>query len=220
MHDIWSFLAAHWYGVAIFLVTVLPSIIVGLSNHPNEASILNTLLQVLSVLTHRDSPGTFKPPGVKGPPPALIALLAFSLAFGAFAGPNPEALKDAVASDPTAVQPGADTPPPPPPQFGGCIRNGKLCFGPSIALTVAAINLKTKVIEGAFSAGLGYGLTLNKGKWSSIGADAYFNLDPAAQRASASFMVSLMNGYLRVGLSKGIIGDVAWRVPLAIGLGF
>lgn len=220
MSDFWSFVQAHWFDVAILLVTILPSIIVGLSDHPKEANVLNTILQVLSVLTHRDAPGTFKPPGVKGPPPALIALLAFGLAFGALAGPNSEALKTAVESDPAAVQPGADLPAPPSSAFGGCVRSGRVCFGPSVAVTVAAINLKTKTIEGAFSPGLGYGLTVNPGKWSSFGADAYFTLDPAAQRASAAILFKFFNGYLRVGASKGIIGDVAWRLPLAMGVGF
>lgn len=132
---------------------------------------------------------------------------------------NANALAEAIAQDPSAVQPGADLPPPPEPQFGGCVGAKKnLCFGPSVSMTVAAINLKTKAIEGAFSPGIGYGLTLNPGKWSSFGADAYFTLDPAAQKASAAILLKLFNGYLRVGASKGLIGDTAWRIPVAFGV--
>jgi hypothetical protein len=173
------------------------------------------------------------------PPPkgfarlATLALLAVvALAFSAAAQEmnvsaplrvtvvNPEALKDAVVSDPSAVQPGADEAPPAVPQFGGCVKQGKVCFGPSVAMTLAALNLKTKTVEGAFSPGIGYGFTVNPGKWSSLGADAYFTLDPAAQRASAAVLLKFFNGYIRVGASKGIIGDVAWRIPFAFGLGF
>jgi len=54
------------------LVAVLPSVIVGLSNSPKTAGLagyLKVVLQVFSVLTHKDEPGTFKLPGTVTLPP-------------------------------------------------------------------------------------------------------------------------------------------------------
>jgi hypothetical protein len=234
-HDLYAWALAHGPAIAAVLLLALPTLITGLSEYPKAAgmvSFLKVVLNLLSVLTHKDSPGTFKLPLTLSQPPAsdltelkprgfarleflfIVALLSLGAAA---ASPNPEALKDAVASDPSAVQP--TDPSTPSPQFGGCIRGGKICFAPDVAVTLAALNLKTKTIEGAFSPGLGYGVTFNPGKWSSFGADLYFTLDPAAQRASFAVMLKLLNGYFRVGASKGVLGDVAWRIPLAAGLG-
>jgi hypothetical protein len=235
-HDVYAWTVAHGPAIAGVLLLALPTVITGLSEYPKAAgvtSFLKVVLNLLSVLTHKDSPGTFKLPLTLSQPPAAdltelkprgfarleVLFVVALLSLGAAAAPKPEALANAVASDPGAVQPGADIPPPPTPQFGGCVKNGKICFAPSVALTLAAINMKTKTIEGAFSPGVGYGFTVNPGKWSSFGAAAYFTADPAAQRASGALLLSFFNGYLHVGASKGILGDVAWRIPLALGMG-
>lgn len=165
----------------------------------------------------------WKDKAVKDGSIALLAILLFASGANAQGSPaarrNAQALAQAIESDPTAVQPGADVPPPPEPQFGGCVGAKKnMCFGPSASMTIAAINLDTKKIEGAFSPGIGYGFTLNPGKWSSLGADAYFTVDPAAQKASAAILLKFFNGYLRAGVSKGFIGDTAWRIPVAFGV--
>lgn len=166
----------------------------------------------------------WKDKAVKDGSIALLAILLFASGANAQGSPtarraSAEALAQAIESDPTAVQPGADVPPPAEPQFGGCVGAKKnVCFGPSVSMTVAAINLKTKTVEGAFSPGVGYGFTLNPGKWSSLGADLYFTLDPAAQRASTALLLKLFNGYVRVGASKGLLGDTAWRIPVAFGV--
>jgi hypothetical protein len=237
---VYAFAVAHQEAVTTFLLVLIPSLITGLTPYPKAGgaiSFLRLALNVLSVLSHHDSPGTFKlpltvsktPDSVTGrvvdldPPqgfvrlPLLAAVAILALAFAAFAAPNPEALKDAVAADPGAVQP-AEDPPPPAPQFGGCVKAGKICFGPTVALTVTAINLSTGKIEGAFSPGLGFGMTVNPGKWSSFGTDFYFQVDPAAQQASTAILLKFFNGYLRGGVSKGFIGDRSWRIPLAFGV--
>jgi hypothetical protein len=147
----------------------------------------------------------------------LVVIAVLAMTCSALAAPNPEALANAVAADTGAVQPPED-PPPPAPQFGGCVNAGKVCFGPTVALTVTAINLSTGKIEGAFSPGLGFGMTVNPGKWSSFGTDFYFQVDPAAQQASTAILLKFFNGYARVGVSKGFIGDRSWRLPFAFGV--
>jgi len=51
--------------ISAILLMALPSVIIGLTNYPKAGGIvkaLNVVLQVLSFLTHKDVPGTFKPP--------------------------------------------------------------------------------------------------------------------------------------------------------------
>lgn len=155
-----------------------------------------------------------------------IALLAFMLfASGAYAQGSPtarranaEALAGAISADPNAVPPDV-SPAAPASPFGGCVGVRKnVCFGPSAVVGLVAINLSSKKVEGAFSPGVGYGFTVNPGKWSSFGADAFFVVDPGAQQVSGSFVLKLINGYLRVGVSKGFIGDQSWRIPVGLGV--
>jgi hypothetical protein len=54
------------------VVSLIPSLIVGLTPYPKAAeavAVLKTILNFLSVLTHSDSPGTFKAPFTMSPPP-------------------------------------------------------------------------------------------------------------------------------------------------------
>ncbi len=103
-------------------------------------------------------------------------------------------------------------------QFGGCVRNGTVCFSPSAAVTPLAINLSTGKIEAKLTPVLGYGFTVNPGQWSSFGADGYFSVDPSTQQADVTFLAKFVNGYLRIGVSKSLIGDRAWRIPIAFGV--
>ena len=67
----------HTYGPGLLaaLVTILPSVIVALTNYPTVQGVLKTILQVLnffSGLAHKDSPGTLKLPFTQSKPPAVI----------------------------------------------------------------------------------------------------------------------------------------------------
>lgn len=137
---------------------------------------------------------------------------ASSASSSASPAPVKQALPLVAPSDPLPSQPVTAS------SFGGCTVDGKWCFGPSVAITAAAINLTKKSVEGAFAPGLGYGLQLNKGQWYSVGADFYADINPATQQVSLAVMLKLVNGYLRIGASKGFIGDTAWRIPIGIGV--
>ena len=64
----------------------------------------------------------------------------------------------------------------PSPQFGGCFASGKLCAGPSAAITVASFNLATSQFSGGISPGLGYGVTYAPDQWYAVGLDLYASL--------------------------------------------
>ena len=87
-----------------------------------------------------------------------------------------------------------------------------------MSLSLLAVNLSTKRVEGAFSPGVGVGFTVWPSAWYAAGLDAYFAADPGAQTAVVSVMAKWLSGYLRVGVSKGLIGDLSWRIPIAFGV--
>lgn len=62
-----ALLVWHWFQIVApwLVVSLLPSLITGLSSFPKASgavSVLKQVLAALSVLTHADSPGTFKAP--------------------------------------------------------------------------------------------------------------------------------------------------------------
>lgn len=70
-----AFEQAHWQGELAAAISQLPSIIVALTPYPKVDGFLKKLLQalnVVSLLTHKDSPGTLKPPFVQSQPPGII----------------------------------------------------------------------------------------------------------------------------------------------------
>ena len=136
-------------------------------------------------------------------PPVAIFLLLGLLSAGARAQTS--------VPGPTAAPVIAST-------FGGCVPSGKVCFGPSLAITAVAINISKGTVEGSFTPGLGYGFSAFQGQWYSFGADVYGDVNPAAQQASVALLLKLVNGYVRIGASKGFIGDHSWRIPIGIGI--
>lgn len=134
---------------------------------------------------------------------------------------TPPVVAPAPAPTPAPVAAPAD-PAPVTPTIGGCFASGKWCVGPTVALTLTAVNLTTQHIEAGFSPGVGVGVTYQKGTWSSAGLGAFFNLTPGSQgipdNASGALLGSLLNGYLRVGVSKGFLGDKSTRLLVGTGL--
>src|SRR5262245_36513476 len=74
-HGMFDWMGSHWFEMAVFMTTVLPSLITGLTPYPKAQGIVSALraaLEVLSWLTHRDAPGTFKLPGTCRVPKAPV----------------------------------------------------------------------------------------------------------------------------------------------------
>ena len=204
----------------IVLSLAMPSIVTGLAKHPTALTpliwrLMLLLCHRLSVATPKDSPGTYKAPFVAAVPPGGQP--------GSGTGSGPIALVLALllagpASAGTLADVAPSTPAPPTRTYGGCSANGLICVAPSVSLSLLAVNLSTKKVEGAFSPGVGVGFTVWPSAWYAAGLDAYFAADPGAQTAVVSVMAKWLSGYLRVGVSKGVIGDLSWRIPVAFGV--
>lgn len=147
----------------------------------------------------------------------LIFAALFFYAAGARAQ-TPTARTERAATATVDVAPSDPPPVPTTPQIGGCFRSNSICVGPSLSLTLAAVNLTHKTVEGAFSPGVGVGVTFFARQWYSVGLAGFVNLDPGAQNASVSGMVSILNGYARIGYGKGFIGDTSARLLFGTGI--
>jgi hypothetical protein len=78
-----AFEQAHWQGELAAAISQLPSIIVALTPYPKVDGFLKNclkLLNVVSLLTHKDSPGTLKPPFVQSQPPVAIPPIPLGVA--------------------------------------------------------------------------------------------------------------------------------------------
>jgi hypothetical protein len=72
---IWQGILTNLPGIITVLLALLPSLINGLTDYPNLATGLGkfqSVLGLLSVVVHKDSPGTFKVPLTHSPPPEVI----------------------------------------------------------------------------------------------------------------------------------------------------
>lgn len=105
-------------------------------------------------------------------------------------------------------------------KYGGCVKEGLICFAPVASVTLAAINLTKGEVEGAFAPGLGYGLTLWNGQWYQTGLSLHGSVDLGAQTASAGLFVALFNGYVTLGLSKEFLHRHDLRLPYAVATSF
>jgi len=69
-----SWLSAHWMEVAIFTLMVIPAVITGLTPYPKAKGVVTALrivMDVLSVVTHKDSPNSLKLPLQRSPAPVM-----------------------------------------------------------------------------------------------------------------------------------------------------
>lgn len=64
---------AHWPTVLALVVALAPSVVTGLTNYRTGGAlgVASAVLDRLSVLTHRDAPGTLKPPVLRSTAPPL-----------------------------------------------------------------------------------------------------------------------------------------------------
>jgi len=71
--DALNWIITHKTAIIAGALAALPTIITALSNYPKAAgleAVLKTILNILSIATHNDSPGTLKLPGTMSKPPA------------------------------------------------------------------------------------------------------------------------------------------------------
>ncbi|MHB8682836.1 MAG: hypothetical protein ACYC9X_00740 [Dehalococcoidia bacterium] len=74
-----AWLAAHWTIVGPISLLVLMNLANGLRDHPAEAGAVHTLIDVLSFVTNRNSPGTFKLPGTTSANPVVGSAVGSAL---------------------------------------------------------------------------------------------------------------------------------------------
>lgn len=112
-------------------------------------------------------------------------------------------------------------------QFGGCIRNGAVCFGPSATVTVGQFNFATSKFTGGIVPGVGYGATYAPTEWYATGLAGYLSFtvgQGAPNEAIPSLMLSFAN-YVRVGAGVSITEtegpvDTQWRLLFGVGSDF
>lgn len=109
---------------------------------------------------------------------------------------------------------------PPTRLVGGCNLSGKICFGPSLTVSLTAYDFSHKTVVASFSPGLGYGVTFNQNKWNAVGLDIYVQMQTGAQEGvTLSALFKFANGYGRVGVAWRVLsGEKSWLLP--VGLGF
>lgn len=81
IHAVIAFEALHGLAQLGWLLAAAPSIAVALTNYPKVASVWNTIakiLNVVSILAHKDSPGTLKPLFVQSKPPPVVGIPVMS----------------------------------------------------------------------------------------------------------------------------------------------
>lgn len=231
-----DFLFAHWAIAASVLTVLLANFITAATAHPDVVpdsalKYVKFAAQFVSLLTHSGSDATFKVPFSLQASPGgltfrgfarlstLCALAAAGLLVSAAHAQTAPAPSPAPVAAPVAAP--AD-PAPVAPRIGGCFASGKWCVGPTVALTLTAVNLTSKHIEAGFAPGVGVGFTYLPGTWSSIGLGAYFALVPGSQgipdNASGAIIASFLNGWGRVGVSKGFLGDTSTRLLVGTGI--
>lgn len=60
--------SGYWLGLVL---AIMPTFITGLTKYPNAQGFLRKVVDFLSLVSHKDSPGTFKAPLVKSKPPSV-----------------------------------------------------------------------------------------------------------------------------------------------------
>lgn len=113
------------------------------------------------------------------------------------------------------------------PQFGGCVANDAVCFGPSATVTVGQFNFATSKFSGGIVPGVGYGATYAQSQWYATGLAAYLSFtvgQGAPNEAIPSLMLSFAN-YVRVGAGVSITEtagpvETQWRLLFGVGSDF
>ena len=114
------------------------------------------------------------------------------------------------------------------PRFGGCFAGGKLCAGPSAAITVGEYSLGTGKFSGGIMPGIGYGLTYQPSKWYATGLALYLAFTVGRgqpNQASPTLLLSFAS-YVRAGVGAIVQeqvegpASVSWRILFGFGADF
>ena len=90
--------------------------------------------------------------------------------------------------------------------FGGCIKDGAVCFGPSAAVTVGQYNLTTGKFLGGVIPGVGYGATFFADQWYQAGLSFQmaFTVGSAAPNSAVPGLMLSFADYVRVGAGLAV----------------
>lgn len=105
------------------------------------------------------------------------------------------------------------------PVYGGCLKGGATCIGPSVGVSLLSIDLKKGTTTGTFSPGMGLSATWWTGKWYQLGAGGYFNLRDASdgQHVVLSGVLTFLR-FAHVGLGYQLGSEKAQKPLLLVGL--
>lgn len=109
-------------------------------------------------------------------------------------------------------------------QFGGCVKDEALCFGPSVTISLGQFNFSTNKFSGGIIPGAGYGATYAPTEWYATGLAGYLAFtigQDEPNQAIPSLILSFAN-YLRIGCGMSITetdGPVKKDFRLLFGVG-
>lgn len=69
LHTTIEWVTANWAWLSPIVLGILANLYNGMSKHPEVQTLIKDIIDKLSVVTHRDSPGTFKAPFRKSKAP-------------------------------------------------------------------------------------------------------------------------------------------------------
>ena len=88
-----------------------------------------------------------------------------------------------------------------------------VCMAPAVSISVADYNLTKQQFEAAANIGGGYGIDVHQNEFWGFGVHVYANINPAASTGSVSLVLTPFNGYVGLGLRKGLFKDHDWSLP-------
>jgi hypothetical protein len=211
---------ASWLGIATTILGVIVEaafqvieLLTPLAPQFSDAKWIGVVLIVAGLITktaaslgYSRSRAIVKAAAVQGT--KLLLLLALFGAAPVFAD-DPPADPTAANSDPgTIIADAVANSYPDAQRFGGCFRGGSICLGPSVSLSLVAYDLGREQFVAGFDPGVGYGVTVWRNRWHSLGLAANAALsvrEGEVDAATLSAVVSFAE-YLRMGYGYEIVG--------------
>lgn len=107
------------------------------------------------------------------------------------------------------------------PRFGGCLEGGRICFAPSVSVTLLQLKLDSGKLDSGFTPGIGYGVTFATDRWYKAGVDLFANSRDTSdgQRLVLSVVGSFAE-YARLGLGYQVGSHDRPLLLLGVGASF